>query len=61
MAEGRGWLVSMDEGRDPGRGQVEGKSLPQGLKAEDAAKPPQPRALVGFMNNPSRESNTSLK
>ena len=39
--------MSMDEGQGPGKGGG-GKSLPEGLKPDDAPKPPQPGGLVGL-------------
>ena len=39
--------MSMDVGWGPEKGG-EGISFPEGLKPEDAAKPPQPKGLVGL-------------
>ena len=42
------WIWATDVA--PGRGKGEGKSLPEGLRAEDTPKPPQLRGLVGFVS-----------
>ena len=51
-AEGRARVVNLGEGRDPREGVAGGEILPEGLKTEDAPKPPQPRGLVGFTDMP---------